>query len=79
MILFDQGSIDGKCEVKVEKCHLIDELKLKILNLQKVACYLGLIGFMAEYKQLQSLKSCNKNCYPEVSKGEYDYLWEQSI
>ena len=33
---FDQGSIDGKSEVKLEKCHLVAELKLKMLNLQKV-------------------------------------------
>ncbi len=33
---FDQGSIDEKTEVKVEKCHLVAELKLKMLNLQKV-------------------------------------------
>ena len=33
---FDQGSIDGKSEVKVEKCHLVAELKLKMLNMQKV-------------------------------------------
>ena len=33
---FDQGSIDGKSEVKVEKCHLVVELKLKVLNMQKV-------------------------------------------
>ena len=36
MILFDQGAIDGKSEVKVKKCHLVAELKLKTLNLQKV-------------------------------------------
>ncbi len=30
MILFDQGSIDGKSEVKVEKRHLVVELKLKM-------------------------------------------------
>ena len=33
---FDQGPIDGKSEVKVEKHHLVAELKLKMLNLQKV-------------------------------------------
>ncbi len=33
---FDQGSIDGKSEVKVEKCHLEVELKLKMLNMQKL-------------------------------------------
>ncbi len=33
---FDQGSIDGKSEVKVEKCHLVAELKLKIPNMQNV-------------------------------------------
>ena len=33
---FDQGSIDGKSEVKMEKCHLVAELKLKMLNVQKV-------------------------------------------
>ncbi len=33
---FDQGSIDGKSEVKVEKHHLLAELKLKMLNMQKV-------------------------------------------
>ncbi len=33
---FDQGSIDGKSEVKVEKRHLMVELKLKVLNMQKV-------------------------------------------
>ena len=33
---FDQGSIVGKSEVKVEKCHLVAELKLKMLNMQKV-------------------------------------------
>ncbi len=27
---FDQGSIDGKSEVKVEKRHLVVELKLKM-------------------------------------------------
>ena len=36
MILFDQGSIDGKSEVKVEKRHLVAEQKLKMLNMQKV-------------------------------------------
>ena len=36
MILFDQGSKDGESEVKVEKCHLVAELKLKMLNMQKV-------------------------------------------
>ncbi len=33
---FDQASIDGKSEVKVEKRHLVAELKLKMLNVQKV-------------------------------------------
>ncbi len=33
---FDQGSIDGKSEVNMEKCHLVAELKLKMLNMQKV-------------------------------------------
>ncbi len=33
---FHQGSIDGKSEVKMEKCHLVAELKLKMLNMQKV-------------------------------------------
>ncbi len=33
---FDQGSIDGKSEVKVEKHHLVVELKLKVLDMQKV-------------------------------------------
>ncbi len=33
---FDQGSIDGKSEVQVEKCHQMAEPKLKMLNLQKV-------------------------------------------
>ncbi len=33
---FDQGSIDGKSEVKVDKCHLVAELKLKMLNMQKM-------------------------------------------
>ncbi len=33
---FDQGSIDGKSEVKLEKCYLVEELKLKMLNSQKV-------------------------------------------
>ncbi len=33
---FDQGSIDGKSEdKKVEKCHLMAELKLKMINMQK--------------------------------------------
>ncbi len=32
---FDQGSIDGKSEVKLEKWHLVAELKLKMLNMQK--------------------------------------------
>ncbi len=32
---FDQGSIDGKSEVKVVKRDLVAELKLKMLNLQK--------------------------------------------
>ncbi len=27
---------DWKSEVKVEKCHLVEELKLKLLNMQKV-------------------------------------------
>ena len=36
MTLFNQGPIDGKSEVKVEKCHLVVELKLKMLNLQEV-------------------------------------------
>ena len=34
---FGQGSIDGKSEVKVEKCHLVEELKLKMLNVQKIS------------------------------------------
>ncbi len=34
--LFDQWSIDGKIEVKVEKRHLVVELKLKMLNMPKV-------------------------------------------
>ncbi len=33
---FDQGSIDWKSEVKVEKRHLVVELKLKVLNMKKV-------------------------------------------
>ena len=33
---FDQRSIDGKREVKVGKCNLVAELKLKVLNVQKV-------------------------------------------
>ncbi len=33
---FDQGSIDEKMEITVEKCHQMAELKLKMLNLQKV-------------------------------------------
>ncbi len=33
---FDQWSIDGKSEVKVEQRHLMEELKLKMLNMQKV-------------------------------------------
>ncbi len=33
---FDQGSIDLKSEIKVEKRHLVAELKLKMLNMQKV-------------------------------------------
>ncbi len=33
---FDQGSINGKSEVKVEKYHLLAELRLKMLNMQKV-------------------------------------------
>ena len=33
---FDRGSIDGKSEVEVEKRHLVVELKLKMLNRQKV-------------------------------------------
>ncbi len=33
---FDQGSTDGKSEVNVEKCHMVAELKLKMLNMQKV-------------------------------------------
>ena len=33
---FDQGSIDGKSEVKVEKRHLVAELKFKMLIMQKV-------------------------------------------
>ncbi len=28
--------MDGKGEVKVKKCHLVAELKLKMLNMQKV-------------------------------------------
>ena len=36
MILFDQGSIDGKSEVKIKKRHLVTELKLKMVNMQKV-------------------------------------------
>ncbi len=34
--IFDQGSIDWKSEVKVEKRHLVAELKLKMLNKQRV-------------------------------------------
>ncbi len=34
---FDQGSVDGKGEARVEKYHLVAELKFKMLNLQKVA------------------------------------------
>ena len=30
-----QASIDGKSEVKVENCHLVTELKLKMLNVQQ--------------------------------------------
>ena len=33
---FDQGFIDEKSEVKVRKCHLMAELKLKMLNMHKV-------------------------------------------
>ncbi len=33
---FDQGSIDGKSTVTVEKCNLVAELKSKMLNMQKV-------------------------------------------
>ncbi len=33
---FNQGSIDGKKEVKVEKRYLVAELKLKMLDMQKV-------------------------------------------
>ncbi len=33
---FYQRSIDGKNEVKVEKRQLVAELKLKMLNMQKV-------------------------------------------
>ncbi len=33
---FDQGSTDGKSEIKVEKRYLVAELKLKMLNMQKV-------------------------------------------
>ncbi len=33
---FEQGLIDGKSEVKVERCHIVVELKLKMLNMQKV-------------------------------------------
>ena len=33
---YNQGSIDGKNEVKVDKCHLVTELKNEMLNLQKV-------------------------------------------
>ena len=36
MRLFDQGSIDNKSEVKVEKRHLMGKLKLKMLNMQNV-------------------------------------------
>ncbi len=33
---FDQGSIDGKSEVGLEKYHLVAELKLNMLNMHKV-------------------------------------------
>ncbi len=33
MILFDQESIDGKSEVKMDKCHLLAKLILKMLNM----------------------------------------------
>ncbi len=36
LIFFDQGSIDGKTEAKAEKCRLVAELKLKMVNLQEV-------------------------------------------
>ncbi len=38
---FDQGSIDEKSEDKVEQCHLVEELKLKMLNMQKVTFYIS--------------------------------------
>ncbi len=39
MLVFDQGSIAGKGAFKVEKSHLVAELKFKMLNMQKAGAF----------------------------------------
>ncbi len=83
MILFHQGSIDGKSKVKVEKCHQVAELNLKSINIQKVTFQFQLLHQVAllNFCSTSSIYGTLPKKVPFIftrwvsTKGDSAFLW----